>query len=183
VRAYLTSLTGSFELAYTDVPAGNLPYQQACPAAATLVIIRPDDLTSLRAPARIARCEGDLDVSGRPRAPSPSTDRGPACDGVPGINGRVTRHEEPAYAPHAVLLDGREARADRQVAQTKVSRTAVSPASAPGVAASAKPAGRCAVLRACPGIRGAKPRTAARRAVSHPAQPPAYRRRYPDISL
>ena len=58
-----TSQTASFDLAYTDVPAGNLPYQQACPAAATLVIIPPGDLTSLRAPARIAPCEGDLDVS------------------------------------------------------------------------------------------------------------------------
>ncbi len=57
------SQTASFDLAYTDVPTGNLPYQQACPAAATLVIIPPDDVTSLRATARIAPCEGDLDVS------------------------------------------------------------------------------------------------------------------------
>ena len=57
------SQTASFDLAYTDNPAGNLPYQQACPAAAALVIIPPDDVTSLRAIATIAPCEGDLDVS------------------------------------------------------------------------------------------------------------------------
>lgn len=58
-----TSQTASFDLAYTDVPVGDLPYQQACPAAATLVIIPPDDFASLRATARITPCEGDLDVS------------------------------------------------------------------------------------------------------------------------
>ena len=58
-----TSQTASFDLAYTDVPTDNLPYQQACPAAATLVIIPPDDFSSLRAAAKIAPCEGDLDVS------------------------------------------------------------------------------------------------------------------------
>ena len=57
------SQTASFDLAYTDVPAGNLPYLQACPAAATVVIIPPDDVTSLRATGRIAPCHGDLDVS------------------------------------------------------------------------------------------------------------------------
>jgi Protein of unknown function (DUF4232) len=57
------SQTASSDLAYTDNPAGNLPYQQACPAAAALVIIPPDDFTSLRATAKIAPCEGDLDVS------------------------------------------------------------------------------------------------------------------------
>jgi hypothetical protein len=57
------SQTASFDLAYTDVPAGSLPYRQACPAAATLVIIPPGDVTSLRATARIAPCHGDLDVS------------------------------------------------------------------------------------------------------------------------
>jgi uncharacterized protein DUF4232 len=55
--------TASFDLAYTDIPTDNLPYQQACPAAATLVITPPDDVTSLRATAEIAPCEGDLDVS------------------------------------------------------------------------------------------------------------------------
>jgi hypothetical protein len=58
-----TSQRASFDLAYTDVPTSNLPYRQACPAAATLVIIPPDDVTALRATARIAPCEGDLDVS------------------------------------------------------------------------------------------------------------------------
>lgn len=58
-----TAQTASFDLAYGDVPTSNLPYQQACPAAATLVIIPPDDVTSLQATARIAPCEGDLDVS------------------------------------------------------------------------------------------------------------------------
>jgi uncharacterized protein DUF4232 len=58
-----TSQTASFDLAYTDIPTMNLPYQQACPAAATLLIIPPDDVTSLRVPAKIAPCEGDLDVS------------------------------------------------------------------------------------------------------------------------
>jgi hypothetical protein len=58
-----SSQTASFDLAWTDVPVGNAPYQQACPAAATLAIIPPDDVTSLRAPATIAPCEGDLDVS------------------------------------------------------------------------------------------------------------------------
>lgn len=61
--ALTPSQTASFDLAYTDVPAGNLTYQQACPAAATLVIIPPDDVTSLRATARIVPCGGDLDVS------------------------------------------------------------------------------------------------------------------------
>jgi hypothetical protein len=57
------SQTASFDLAYTDIPADDLPYRQACPAAATVVIIPPDDVTSLRAPARIAPCGGHLDVS------------------------------------------------------------------------------------------------------------------------
>jgi hypothetical protein len=67
LRPRLVGLTpsqaASFDLAYTDVPSVSLPYQQACPEAATLVIIPPDDVTSLRATAKIAPCEGDLDVS------------------------------------------------------------------------------------------------------------------------
>lgn len=55
----------SFDLGYGDNPTGNPPppYRQACPAAATLVIIPPDDFTSLRARVAIAPCNGDLTVS------------------------------------------------------------------------------------------------------------------------
>jgi hypothetical protein len=56
--------TASFDLEYGDNPAGNPPpYQHACLAAATLVIIPPDDFTSLRVIAKIAACNGDLTVS------------------------------------------------------------------------------------------------------------------------
>lgn len=58
-----TSQTASFDLAYTDIPTARLPLPRACPAAATLAIIPPGDVTSLRAPAKIAPCEGELDVS------------------------------------------------------------------------------------------------------------------------
>jgi hypothetical protein len=57
------SQTASFDLAWADMPVGTAPYRQACPAAAALVIIPPDDFTALRATAKIAPCEGDLDVS------------------------------------------------------------------------------------------------------------------------
>lgn len=55
----------SFDVAYIDLPIGNPPppYQQACPEAATLVVIPPDDFTSLRVAAKIAPCQGDLAVS------------------------------------------------------------------------------------------------------------------------
>lgn len=55
----------SFDLAYVDIPVGNPPpsYQQACPAAATLAIIPPDDFTSLSTTAEISPCNGDLSVS------------------------------------------------------------------------------------------------------------------------
>jgi hypothetical protein len=67
LRPHLVGLrpgqAASFDLGYTDAPVGNLPYQQACPAAASLAVIPPDDFTSLRVTASIAPCEGVLDVS------------------------------------------------------------------------------------------------------------------------
>ena len=48
---------------YRPTEASPAPYQQACPAAAPLAIIPPDDFTSLRAPAKSAPYEGDLDGS------------------------------------------------------------------------------------------------------------------------
>ncbi len=55
----------SFDLEYADNPAGNPPppYQQACPAAATLKIIPPDDVTALSARVTMAPCQGDVYVS------------------------------------------------------------------------------------------------------------------------
>ena len=53
----------SFDLAYVDIPIGNPPpsYQQACPAAATLAIIPPDDFTPLSTTAK------DLSLQRRPQ--------------------------------------------------------------------------------------------------------------------
>lgn len=55
----------SFDLEYADNPTGNPPppYQQACPAAATLEITPPGDVTAVRAHVTMAPCNGDLTVS------------------------------------------------------------------------------------------------------------------------
>ncbi|MGO8957501.1 MAG: DUF4232 domain-containing protein [Streptosporangiaceae bacterium] len=55
----------SFDLAYADNPTGNPPppYQQACPAAASLKIIPPGEVTAVTVRAKIAPCSGDLSVS------------------------------------------------------------------------------------------------------------------------
>jgi len=55
----------SFDLEYGDSPTGNPPptYQKACPAAATLEITLPDDVTAVSARVTMAPCNGDLAVS------------------------------------------------------------------------------------------------------------------------
>ena len=57
--------TASFDIEYGDNPTGNPPptYQKACPAAATLKITLPDDVTAVRAGVTMAPCKGDLTVS------------------------------------------------------------------------------------------------------------------------
>lgn len=55
----------SFDVEYGDNPTGSPapPYQQACPAAATLEIIAPGDAAAVRASVTMAPCHGDLTVS------------------------------------------------------------------------------------------------------------------------
>lgn len=67
LRPHLVGLApgqaASVDLGYEDNPIGNAPYQQACPAAALIDITPPGGTTELRAAAKIAPCNGGLDVS------------------------------------------------------------------------------------------------------------------------